>query len=996
MTWRDCLITSLKKPLPALVGLIYVVGLACAAGEPDRPFSVVWRQPPQSSGTGQDLWRVHFSDPGTGWVVGDSGTILVTRDGGERWQLQTTTTLNHLRGVHFTDPRTGWAVGVNGTILVTHDGGEHWQPQAAGNNKNLWGVHFADPRTGWVVGANGTILVTRDSGENWQLQPSGTSNHLRGVHFFDVRTGWAVGWRGTVLGTRDGGAHWESQSNVTNRNLWGLHFADRRTGCAVGAGGTILVTHDGGEHWKLQPSGTDKNLWGVHLASAQTGWAVGDDGTILATRDGGEHWKPQAGRSDRILWGVHFADPHTGWAVGQDGALFHANPPITAPWVDEVEAKDDLTGGIELSFVVRHTPDLPSLGAFVEYKIGQRDWESLGVSKGPSEDGRWHLGWSPATHGLATNQSIEYRVHLDDGGPPLAPFNLGRFVYLPWWTTVKGHVASWISSNPQWAIPGLAFILWTLFCLILFRFWPIFAMRLSEALAPLDYKLPRFLGGTTVPLRHVLVIGFLGHRRRVLDAWVDSQTATARQRFAMKDTVKEREIHISLPATLDGDVIAELSGKSFAPTFSRQLACLLIWGEGGSGKSSLACHIAGRAMAQERNERLAKHRMLPILIEQEVNPLVIKGDEGRKGGKSAKRGKSVKPGKEVRNALFEVIRRQLQDLVDVPDPVPPLRLAALLRHRRVLVIVDGLSELSEATRARIDPSAADFPVNALVVTSRLKERLGEVTRTFLQPLRIEGNRLSRFMDAYLAQKAKRDAFNDAEFFEACKQLSLMVGDREVTVLLAKLYAEQIIAAKEGGRDDDIPANIPDLLLTYINHLNRKVSESKLDDHVLHEDAKLIAWKCVENSFASAATSRAEILGALRGSDSAVRLKYFQDRLNLIRAVEPAHVRFLLDPLAEYLAGLHVVESCGKSASAWRKFLSQADDLQNTSVSIGGFLLAVRDCCIVRRTAMEVPEFVEQELTRRAGFEPEALEKARHKRRVARHISDLKSTDPVNR
>jgi hypothetical protein len=83
--------------------------------------------------------------------------------------------------------------------------------------------------------------------------------------------------------------------------------------------------------------------------------------------------------------------------------------------------------------------------------------------------------------------------------------------------------------------------------------------------------------------------------------------------------------------------------------------------------------------------------------------------------------------------------------------------------------------MSEATRKAIRPELPDFCVNALVITSRTEETLGKVTKTTLKPLRIEGNRLSSFMEAYLTQRGKRDRFTDTEFFDACSRLSAMVG-----------------------------------------------------------------------------------------------------------------------------------------------------------------------------------------------------------------------------
>ena len=84
----------------------------------------------------------------------------------------------HLIGVHFTaDGQRGWAVGDEGTILATRDGGQGWQPLASGVRSFLQSVHFtADGQRGWAVGGQGTILATRDGGQSWQPQASGVRN----------------------------------------------------------------------------------------------------------------------------------------------------------------------------------------------------------------------------------------------------------------------------------------------------------------------------------------------------------------------------------------------------------------------------------------------------------------------------------------------------------------------------------------------------------------------------------------------------------------------------------------------------------------------------------------------------------------------------------------------------------------------------------------------------------------------------------------------------
>ena len=347
------------------------------------------------------------------------------------------------------------------------------------------------------------------------------------------------------------------------------------------------------------------------------------------------------------------------------------------------------------------------------------------------------------------------------------------------------------------------------------------------------------------------------------------------------------------------------TGKDLRSTFAQGLGCLLIWGEGGAGKTSLACQVAIWAMAAEPEQRPCDHLMVPVLIEHDLDF-------------------AVAPGKEP---LTEAIRRQLQDLVEVPESIPEALIERLLRQRRVLVLIDHLSEMSKATRDKIQPAMPHFLANALIVTSRMEEPLGGVTKTVIRPLRVAGNRLSSFMEAYLTQRQKRDLFDDPAFFDACSRLSLMVGKRAITVLLAKLYAEHMIAVQEGGVETGLPENIPDLMLSYLNTLNRSVSEGKLADRTVHRDAKAIAWECLQQSFRPTPARLAQVLAAMGGDDAEARLKYLEERLHVIQTVQPAQdqVRMVLDPLTEYLAGLYLVEQYGTNEAAWRTFLAERRD-----------------------------------------------------------------------
>ncbi len=110
------------------------------------------------SGTFNDI---HFINNQEGWVVGNSGVIGHTTDGGVSWITQTNpdTQNRALYGVFFLDSDQGWAVGNGGVILHTTNGGTTWTEEGAGlTTAFLRGVHFTSSTNGYVVGNSKTLI----------------------------------------------------------------------------------------------------------------------------------------------------------------------------------------------------------------------------------------------------------------------------------------------------------------------------------------------------------------------------------------------------------------------------------------------------------------------------------------------------------------------------------------------------------------------------------------------------------------------------------------------------------------------------------------------------------------------------------------------------------------------------------------------------------------------------------------------------------------------
>ncbi|MFN7906823.1 MAG: HEAT repeat domain-containing protein [Microcystis sp.] len=488
---------------------------------------------------------------------------------------------------------------------------------------------------------------------------------------------------------------------------------------------------------------------------------------------------------------------------------------------------------------------------------------------------------------------------------------------------------------------------------VLFIFWirPIWLLRsddrywkaLSES--KIESKIPGISGEIiqTIGMIICFTILALRYHPRVLDAWVAKNIKSVRRVFEKKDSVQKCEVYIPIPVILNDETISELTAKDLRSQFNKHL---LIWGEGGSGKTSLAFQIAKWAMSDDENEWICKnHQMLPVLIEEDIEVEAARG----------------------KDPFIAMIQGQLNDeLGSDTEPISEELLEHLLRKQRILVIVDHLSEMSEQTREFIHPEMSDCPVNALVVTSRIKEKLGGVNKTTITPLLVEGNRLSSFMDAYLIKLDNaRSLFTDSQFFEACKNLSNIVGQSKITVLLAKLYADQLIAAKRNLigdiKPEDVPDNIPDLMLRYLNLLNEKVPEAqnKLKNPTVHRDVQVLAWECLKTNYQPKTTKREDAIIAIGNNEGEIHLDYLEKRLHLIQTISPAEdkIRFTLDPLVEYLAALYLCSLYRNDENQWSELLNHMD---NISIS-QGFLIALRDCCSAKGEEYNIPSFVLEKL-----------------------------------
>jgi photosystem II stability/assembly factor-like uncharacterized protein len=331
--------------LPAVCAIPFALAQPSATLRPrptphPRP-TPVGQWSPVDSGTTSNLNGAFLLDSGTGFIVGDTGTILKTTDAGATWASLISGTTMTLHDVYCFDPNDAVAVGDQGLILRTTDGGAVWESVASGVTDNLTSVSFSGTN-GICGGDSQTILFSCDSGASWliiqndlfgggfpgaqmlnptnfftagqnsTLQPwlnegqiivsqcpafgagwgstsvdfDNNEGSCTDIFFFDqtagVVSGTLIDGRGALARTTDGGFTWSTV--LYDQAIEGITFEAPASGFAVGAGGRILHSTDLGVTWIDQSSGTSANLNRVSFTNdALTGITVGEGGIILRT-----------------------------------------------------------------------------------------------------------------------------------------------------------------------------------------------------------------------------------------------------------------------------------------------------------------------------------------------------------------------------------------------------------------------------------------------------------------------------------------------------------------------------------------------------------------------------------------------------------------------------------------------------------------------------------------------------------------------------------------
>lgn len=328
-----------------LLGLVYAGSApptAAAQKAPQPKFKAIFE--PVNYKEDLKLTNVRFVSEQEGWVTGDHGTILYTKNGGETWTPQlggdpqsADATIDNPR---FVNPTHGWAT-QNNKLLRTTDGQSWGEMGKLGDQYGIWVEYtFASDKVGLeILGDGHDIAQSQDSGKTWkpvlkcaaQMEVQGLTRQvactLKSMHFASPMVGYAIGTAARALfveKTIDGGRTWQVfvTPDVATENSTSFRqevfFTSVNTGFVTMDDGKILATTDGGQNWH----GLSGSAWGkIKFADSEVGWSFNYN-KLTYTVNGGKTWSSRDLRFPTNVVAFSLPSRQRGYVVGDHGMIY--------------------------------------------------------------------------------------------------------------------------------------------------------------------------------------------------------------------------------------------------------------------------------------------------------------------------------------------------------------------------------------------------------------------------------------------------------------------------------------------------------------------------------------------------------------------------------------------------------------------------------------------------------------------------------------------------
>jgi hypothetical protein len=511
--------------------------------------------------------------------------------------------------------------------------------------------------------------------------------------------------------------------------------------------------------------------------------------------------------------------------------------------------------------------------------------------------------------------TVHFRIDVErEGGTDQYEFTT---VYNPW---------AFVREHLPWFVAGAAAIVWIGVPTVFLFVKPLWNLRIYRALKLNQIEklnLPVFGNAIQFLLGLVTVLPLYIRHHRTLDAWLRQNAAAFRQAW----TTELAQVYVPLPIRVgnqhSGDLLDRPTSDDIRKRITGARATFQIVGPGGAGKTTLARQMAVWAF----NNELGDYPMLPIWVDEEMDP--------------------------ERKTLATVIKGKLTAALETEDIEDDL-FTALLKKRRLLVIVDRLSERSKTTQTHVQTIYRSAKIGLLVVTSRTSLTFDGARCINIYPEPLDSSTLLHFVTSLLrilwSEKDGAKAFSKIEEqtrlgnrLARLISVSTEKGEEEIPLipLPVRLFVEQAVQLVEDGRAlEELPVSLPEV---YFLHLRKVNPQDPGLPHYLHNDrmikiAKILGKVALEPNFIPKEFSRTQALAAVKtAGESVTETSDPIERLKLNGVLVEkeggldTRLRFAFDPIAEFLAAAEYLEEYGSDQTKWDAVMersSQAPGFQS--------------------------------------------------------------------
>ena len=945
-----------------------------------------------------DPFGVALTDSGHAAMVTSSGEILSSADNGRTWSVL----------IH--DPSSlagplalaedGWGVAQTGdkTIWTTSDGGVKWHRRSETLDGTLTKIVLANGRRGLAEVRHGDPWEADNrlyaiADDSWQEVPDQPDLSLFRFITADLLAGINVD--GTLRESRDGGRTWIILSTDIRQwlasqdlepDFYDMFWLDAQTGWICGSKGIVFRTIDGGRSWRhlAEPEFEDADFIAVFFLDVDNGFLYDryrDD--MFETSDGGDVWR----RLDTPQWESNLqytAFTHSGLGIlaSKEGVNYVRNVAVGTA----LQASVIPTGlrSLRLKLEAQH------------YPLNRAKFKQINVLVRPDRELQWSavtsrpqntkqdlndilIDWDPMEQDIRIDagERLGEEIELSEGDNLVTSIRLPEIYYLPWlyrhptvFNTLKVLI---VVISAMLCISGVLYLFWprvllSVVCVYESILEVIKELKIIAFLSPLIKLLFDFWLGRLARSERVVKSWSAAYERDsvgfkdlsddtfrdfagsplILDAWVQKHLEQTRAYFNNVLFSLEAGQYVKLPVELTcGSVshtteIIEPTARGVGDLIGRESIALGVVAKGGTGKTTLVGQIGLWVMEAEVNRRLlAENAALAVMIRTNTT-----------------------------NILADVVV-ELKKAFQSSDEkaYDPTLIREAARLRRLVLILDGLSEWDDKSLELTRHLFASLPFSLLVFTSR--RSFPDISNGYVEisPKELARSDLNRFVAEYIFLNRARESFSPRQELALSERLIEMIERRSLKSSLPVLFVKLLLDSYDPRRDsgvEAVPVSLAETVQRFVRRTRTALDGEIYDPELLVEAAATLARLSLARAFSPRVIDGGEARRELSKRFEAIGVGLMRALMEgnvIIDYVTAAGstIKFRLDPVAEYLSAISCIKEFSSDEVVWRRHLVALEASIRVKSEGYGYLEALLECVSSLESLYNLPSFVSRRL-----------------------------------